>query len=373
VRVVSKYLQGLSQGSPQEVSGSIFAEIIRCAEHPKLFFVYFTDNYDPDYIYKLANRYLGDISFIGACVPGFILKNRLVTDGIAVCLLDDPKMNVFTHLQRNISDDPYTSGEVAAKSLLQSSFSGTIITLPDGFASNISEILRGMHNILGTDFEYAGGGTGDNLKFQKTYQFTNQGMASGAMALALVDSHFSIKTGHGWKPSSSPLMVTKAEGKTVFELDGMPAFERYSELLGGIDRNNFSHYGMKHPLGIPIYGDNFLIRDPVMVNFDGSITFVTEVPNNTIAVIMQSQISELISTAEKVTHDAVEHSSRVALLFNCVSRYLLMGESFQEEIDAVYRGIKGAELIGILSFGEVSSASGTPLFYNKTTVVAADK
>jgi hypothetical protein len=49
-----------------------------------------------------------------------------------------------------------------------------------------------------------------------------------------------------------------------------------------------------------------------------------------------------------------------------------MGKDFSREMEAVARNVKAeVPVIGMLSFGEISSISGTPLFYNKTIVAAA--
>lgn len=72
----------------------------------------------------------------------------------------------------------------------------------------------------------------------------------------------------------------------------------------GLDRDRFSYYGMKHPLGIPSSGENFIIRDPLNVEDDGSIVLVTEVPQNTIATIMMGEIEELVDAAAKVARSA---------------------------------------------------------------------
>jgi len=61
---------------------------------------------------------------------------------------------------------------------------------------------------------------------------------------------------------------------------------------------------MKHPLGIPSSGENFIIRDPLNVEDDGSIVLVTEVPQNTIATIMMGEIEELVDAAAKVARSA---------------------------------------------------------------------
>ncbi|MBC7325801.1 MAG: FIST C-terminal domain-containing protein, partial [Moorella sp. (in: Bacteria)] len=53
---------------------------------------------------------------------------------------------------------------------------------------------------------------------------------------------------------------------------------------------------------------------------------------------------------------------KILMVFDCVSRCLLMDKDFSREMEAVARNIKAeVPVIGMLSFGEISSISGTPL------------
>ena len=56
---------------------------------------------------------------------------------------------------------------------------------------------------------------------------------------------------------------------------------------------------------------------------------------------------------------------------DCISRVLLMGDRFVEEIQAIRQAV-GADvpLLGALSFGEIGSYVDVPLLHNKTTVIA---
>ena len=361
------YVNFIEGGNIEEV---FFENITKDTKTPKLSFVYFTDDYDSKQLYQLSQKHLNHMCFIGACVPGIVVNNRLIRSGVAVFVIDDPNIEAFTYLQKNLSQQPYSGGEDVGKFVTQKASSGTVFVLPDGFASNVSEFLRGMHNFLGSDFNYIGGGSGDNLKFYKTYQFTNDGIESDSAAIAVIkDSKFKLGAEHGWEPQTLPLTVTHAEGKVVYELDGIPAFKRYAEVVDGVNKENFPYYGMKSPLGIPIADNSFLIRDPIMVNEDDSITFVTEIPNNTMAVVMDGEVNKLINASEKTITDTSNSGSAI-FLFECISRYLLMEEAFQEELDRIVSAADGIPVIGILSFGEVSSVTGVPLLYNKTTAVA---
>lgn len=369
---------GFSSGNDPGAAGRAASEqAVRQSGRPVITLVLTTDNYDQERVLSAVKRIIGNSRLVGACVPGIIVNLRLYKRGVGVCTVSGEGVEAVTHLQRNISQYSYRKGEKAGEALLAKGGEspGTVLLFPDGLAANISGLLRGLYNVMGPAFAYIGGGSGDNLRFSKTYQFTEEGISSDAVAAAVVRGiNFQVCLGHGWRPLGEPLVVTKAKGRRVYEIDGLSALERYSALVGAHDRNSFPYYSMKYPLGLPGAGGEFIIRDPLKAEEDGSILFVTEVPENTIATIMEGDTASLVAAAEEVSKKALNTpvAPKILMLFDCVSRCLLMDKDFSREMEAVARNIKAeVPVIGMLSFGEISSISGTPLFYNKTIVAAA--
>ncbi|MGB9858444.1 MAG: FIST signal transduction protein [Moorellaceae bacterium] len=344
---------------------------------PALTLVWTTENYDPEEVLAGATRVMGNSPLVGAWVPGIIFGRKVYARGVAVCTLAGERLEAVTHLERDISVAPFKKGERVGEALLEKAGDrpGTVLLFPDGCCANISKLLRGLYNALGPDFNYIGGGSGDNLRCEQTHQFTEKGVGSRALAAALLRGvNFKVELDHGWSPAGEPFIITRAEGPRVYEIDGIPALERYTALIRSYTRNGFAYYGMQYPLGLPAAGGKFIIRDPLRAEEDGSILFATEIPENTIATIMEGDVESIIGAAERVGEETLKTpiAPKVLLLFECISRYWLLGENFAREMEAVTRGL-GPEIpvIGMLSFGEISSVSGTPLFYNKTIVAAA--
>lgn len=353
----------------------IAEEAVRSSGEPALTFLFTTDAYDQEVVYEAVKEVVEGSRMVGFCTGGIITADGVFRQGVGVCTLSGDELRVVTSLQRRLSADPRGAGRRAGEELLASGLDqGTVFVLPDGFAANISEVVRGLYNSMGPDFKYVGGGAGDNLRFFKTCQFTETGLASDALAVALLDGP-TVQTGigHGWQPTGEPLVITAARGKRVFEIDGRPAFEVYSERLGGIPVDKFAEYGMRYPLGIPDICGNHLIRDPLAVNDDGSIDFVTEVPRSAVVSIMEGEVADLIETARSVSQAAAGKVAgpQFVLVFDCISRCLLMDEEFERELKAIRQAV-GMEvpILGCLTFGEVGSYADVPLFHNKTMVVA---
>ncbi len=369
---------GLSSADDAETAGRLAAEeAVRQSGKPAFSLVFTTEGYDPEAVISGVKEVIGSSKFLGACMPGIIAENRLCEKGVGVCALAGHGIEATTHLMQSLSDSPYENGAELGRILAEKGgySPGTLLLFPDGSLPNISGLLRGLHAALGRGFDYLGGGSGSNLLFRPTCQFTDEGIGSGAVAAAVIRGlSFRTGLGHGWQPMGEPVMVTRAGGRVVHELDGIPAFERYSSLLGGVPRESFPLWGMRYPLGLPACGGDFLIRDPLNVLDDGSILFVTEVPANTMAVLMSCTPESLFAAAARAAQQAIQQppAAKLVLVCDCVSRYLLMGCGFERELEALARSVPaGIPVFGALTFGEISSISGPPLFYNKTTVVAA--
>lgn len=87
---------------------------------------------------------------------------------------------------------------------------------------------------------------------------------------------------------------------------------------------------------------------------------------------MEGEIPDLIDTAGQVALKVIQNVEKpnFVLLFDCISRYLLMGEDFEKELEKIKEVIgPNIPLIGALTFGEVGSYTDVPLLHNKTTVI----
>ncbi|WP_258359010.1 FIST signal transduction protein [Moorella sulfitireducens] len=372
---------GFSSTGHTVVDGRVASEMaVQQSGKPVLTLLLTTTNYYLENVLTAVKEVIGSSKLIGACVPGIIANLELYERGVCVLTISGEGIDAVTHLEKDISRSSYRKGEEAGKALLQKAGEspGTLLLFPDTSTPNISGLLRGLYNVMGPAFEFVGGGSGSSLDFETAYQFTDAGISSDALAIAIIRGiNFRMGLGHGWKPVGEPLVVTRAQGRRVYEIDGLPALERYSALIGLKDKNDeraFPYYSIKYPLGLPAAGGDFIIRYALKPGKDKSILFATEIPQNAVATIMHAETEDLVAAAAEITHevlDTPEHP-KLIIIFDCISRRLIMKESFSRELEAVGRNRKiNVPVIGMLSFGEISSIAGVPLFYNKTIVVAA--
>jgi hypothetical protein len=350
------------------------ARAVNVSGPPVLTLVFTTDSHEPAQVLAGVKSVVSPALVAGFCCGGVLTAEGVQNRGVGVLALSGD-FQAATTLQEGLDRDPFTAGQKAGLALQQAGLkNGTTIVLPDGFQANMMEMLRGLYGQLGPDFQYIGGGAGDNLKFFKTSQFTEQGVAQNALAVALV-SGLNIGSGieHGWTPVGTPLVINRSQGKRAYEINGVPAFLEYSRRLGLKDRQQFAALALRHPLGFPNIFGQHVIRDPLRVNEDDSLDFVSEIPSQAVGQIMECSIKGLVEAARKAAEQAILSVAKPGfiLLFDCISRLVLMGDSFHEEIHAL-REVIGPDvpMLGALAFGEIGSLNNGPLFHNKTVVVA---
>ncbi len=341
-----------------------------------------TDQYNQNDIIKGIKECAPDIPLSGCCGAGVIVNSTLSQNGIGIMAIQSTTLHFKNGILENISSNPFQKGSRIFKELTNNSGEEKVLfMMPDGLTCNIPELLDGVYESIGAEYKYAGGGSGDNLKFVKTFQFFNNKVFQDSMAYTLIESSKSIGVGikHGWAPTGDPVLVTKVKGNTIYEIDGSPALDVYKKHLGNIvNEKNFSDYAASHPFGIVETEGEYTIRDPIDCSeSDGSITCIAEVPENTIVKIMKGDKESLIASAKESALNAKEqikgNKPSFIIVFNCVSRLLYLDDKAAKEIDTI-REVFGKEipLIGVFSFGEIGSKlGGVPIFHNKTVVVSA--
>lgn len=254
----------------------------------------------------------------------------------------------------------------------------TMFVWVDGLASRIGALVESIFHIFGLEYNYLGGGAGSLSFEQKPCLFTNQGMIGDSAVLALLDIPSGVGVSHGWTPISGPHKVTRARGNVIHSLNWRPAFDVYREAVAQatgqeVNRENFFAISKSHPFGIIRLGDEMIVRDPIVVQEDGSLVCVGEVPQESHVDILVGDLTSLVAAARRARHlaeDDFHHPASRCITFfvDCISRVLFLEDDFGEELAAVESTER--PLLGALTLGEIANAGHSYLeFYNKTAVV----
>jgi hypothetical protein len=357
-------------------------------EEPQFGIVFATDDYDPEELALTLTKRMHGIPWAGCTSAGVFAQNRFMRHGVVIALLSSSEVHVGvgTHkLNETNSREAGAQSVSAALSQLKmdpntSNDCLSLIVLADAKLGNVAEVIRGGVEEAGLTHTWAGGGVGNVFSSAKSTEFAHGRAYNEHVVVIAIKSPSPVITGmgHGWRPYGIPTMVTRAHGSTVEELEYEHAFETYRATAAnkgeGVSRAEFVRFAMTHPLGIPQADGNYVIRDPVGVQEDGSLNFIAEVPDGCMVRMMEGNRDELLRAARRAAECAKQPNGappRGALIFDCISRFMLLENDYSIELDTFLRGLgEQTPFVGCLTLGEVGAfGKGIPQFHNKTAVV----
>lgn len=332
---------------------------------------------------------------IGCSDAGEITNGGPTSKSVAVMAIKSDSISFTTGLGRDIKGNVRGAGRSVAEEVKKNAKMPlrTFIMLPDVLTGNGAEIVRGVLDVLGENFPLVGGAAGDDFVFEKTYQYRDGEVVSGAVAGVGLSGNFTFGMGvrHGWIPIGPPMKVTKSEGAVVYTLDNRPAISIYEDYFGDkaqeLRKEPLARMAITYPLGIKIPDlDEYLIRDPITVDAVGAITCAAEIPEGSEIRLMIGSKEKAIEAAEeaakKVMRDFESEKAKpkFVLMFNCIAREKLFQQRAHEEIDAITVIIgEDVPVLGFYTYGEQAPLGGETKnpkliqsrFYNETVVIFA--
>jgi methyl-accepting chemotaxis protein len=264
----------------------------------------------------------------------------------------------------------------------------TSVILLDPLAGNGEEATLTAATMLGDDVTIVGGAAGDDLAMKQTHVALGSQSASDAIVILSLFTREPLGMGvaHGHVALSEPINVTRADGATIFELDGKPAWQVWREKTRqdakarGVDVDNLAPdavgpFLLTYEAGLPT-GDELKIRAPLQVNGDGSINFACGVPTGSKIRISRSDADRQIASAQQAAKQAHESldGRRIAgaVVFDCICRNLILGDRFTDAVRLISDELGGVPLGGFETYGEIGLNRGSLSgFHNTTTVVLA--
>ena len=117
----------------------------------------------------------------------------------------------------------------------QNSRISMIHLLAPGIDISADRVISGIESIFGEDIPIFGAASSDNMKAVSSFQFADDRVFErGAVAVGFSDPTLDVITGatHGFEVIGLPFTVTKVDANRVYELDGKPAWDCFTQSLG---------------------------------------------------------------------------------------------------------------------------------------------
>lgn len=221
------------------------------------------------------------------------------------------------------------------------------IIMIDGLSGREESIVGALRREL-PGVPIVGGSAGDSLKFEKTHLFHGAELHSDVAILTLVataDFRVSMFRLQHHLPTEKAFLVTRAEGRRLYELNGRPALEVYLEATGLSESElGASAYG-RYPL-MAKSGEHFYIRAIHDATHEG-LDFFCKLEVGTVLRLGTSPGSndELLRTLDGVGCDG----PHVSLFFDCTLRRLEFEDRALSQLVGRRLGNSGS---GFCTYGE---------------------
>jgi hypothetical protein len=341
---------------------------------------------------KTLNIHLTGVPIIGCSSTAIISTKGIFKRGLAIMLLSFPEGVYFnTACVRELNTKtPQGAGEELGEKLLygfRDIRRDLSIIFSDGLMKEGAKLIYGLQEKLGSSSPLVGASASDNLRFLKTYLYFNQDIFNdGACGILLGGKlNFGLGIKHGWQPLGKPRRVTKSKGNIVYEIDGVTAANFYEEYFGynlSKLRQELELISVLYPIGIYLAGEEeYLLRNILSVENDGSLVFQGDVPQESEIRLMIGTKESALAACRQALDEAKKglsgRSINFVLIFDSISRYILLGRDAYKELEIIKRGLeKDTPIIGLYTYGEQAPLTainyrGRAYFHNQTITILA--
>ena len=264
-----------------------------------------------------------------------------------------------------------------------------VYLLTPGIACANDLFIKAFNETYGEDIIIFGGPSGDNMKAIETYQYAGGDLTTrGAWVVGFNDPTLKAVTraAHGFKAYGDPMVVTKAEGNKIYELDGKPAWQVFTSRLG-LDTS--AALSETIPIGaiaeeLPAgaaeeYGNLHLLRAVTKYDEDGAIYSNATCPvGQKLWLTMRDE--NLIFSEQKRSLDYIKTSvgkGHIAAVFqtDCLARgRLLFNKVMKDELVMLLHTELSNDgvvppWIGMYGFGEFTRLGGKNEYHNYSTAL----
>ena len=192
-----------------------------------------------DKLAKPLKEKLQDVTVLASSCAGVVGKTGAGESlyDIAMMAVSGPAEEIaYSCVDEVYGSNSYEKGLELAQGLKKKLPEANIVyLLTPGIGTANDLFIKAFDETFGEDIVIFGGPSGDNMKADTTHQYTGDELTErGAWAIGFADPTIMAITraAHGFTAYGEPMIVTKAEGNRIIELDGKPAWETFTSRLG---------------------------------------------------------------------------------------------------------------------------------------------
>ena len=244
-----------------------------------------------------------------------------------------------------------------------------LIIFSDGLCSNAEELLRALTQ-TNPHLVIAGGRAADFIKFEKTFVFNEKMSTENGFVIASLSGDELIVNNDymlDWNQIGKEMIVTKADGNRVYEVDNMEIKELYKKYLGSEVADNLPSAGTEFPL-VTMRNGVEVARSPIAILEDGALLFGGNLN-------VGEKVRFAYGNVDDIKDSIYTHNIKLAKLpiesifiYSCSGRKTLMGK----ELEIEFKMLNSlAPTVGFFTYGEYFHSLDVNEVLNITTTFLA--
>lgn len=343
---------------------------------PTLLLTYYSDNHDSGTVLERLKNLSGNAPMQGgtSCLGVMTQQGFHSASGCGFGLwgIRDPQ-GAYSVGVAAINNDPRRAAAEAAEMALAGAGrpgeTPALIWLNSAPGSE-EKILQGIEDVLGPNVPIAGGSTGDNTVTGRWKQIGAGQVHHDAVVVTAMypSTEVAFAFHSGYEPAEHRGRVTRAAGRTLYEIDGRPAARVYNEWTGGVIADALPKGGNVLPIttlypigrevgrvhGVPY----FKLSHPNSVTSDGALTLFSDIEEGEEILLMTGSKNNLVTRAGRVAESAISAGELEpeqvsgALVIYCAGCMLTIQNDMDKVANGVNSVLKGNPFIGVFTFGE---------------------
>ncbi len=347
----------------------------KVAKEPDLLMCYFTENHAADELKSELQKHFPQTALHGAssCQGLMTESGHHGKDGSVIGLwavYDDAGR--YGSAAMAMQDNPFDAGKAAIEEAIKQAGregeSPQLVWL-NATPGHEEQIIEGIQKLIGPDVPIAGGSAADNAVAGGWSVFSNKTSLTEGITVSVFfpSGEISYAFHSGYLPTEKKGVVTRAVGRTVYEIDSMPAATVYNRWLDGQLDDVVSSGGnvlartTLNPLGRKVasaHADSYKLSHPDSISTEGAINLFSDVSEGDELVLMEGSRQSLISRAGRVADSAIgigdfgKDTISGALVIYCAGCMLTVQDDMDKVADSINHALQGAPFISAYTFGE---------------------
>lgn len=343
--------------------------------------------------YLAAVEEAAGVPVVGATTGGASFTERGSSrTGVSCAFLGGANVEVVCAAARELRADHGKSvraalsdmDEVVSSNGPRSGAPSSILVLADAFACDGDDLVAALRQGVPPHTRVFGGTAGDGWAFEGARVFLGRkALTDAAVLVRLTHRHrVNIDVVHGFRAAEGgrDFTITDIERNVLRTLDGHPAARVYEEELSRLGLR-VSGEGLlqtmaRHALGAKTpFGEALKIRSPIAIRGDGAVVLTGGLSRGQVVRVVNATADALLQAAKGLSTKVLGPLPAVsgALVFDCASRFRLLGERYRDEVKAFLSpNVAAHPMFGMACYGQIAKFGGSvEAFHNTSAVMVA--